>query len=58
MRYINKRWLKECEGGVYVADEYAREVEGLMYVKDSDELQEAIDDSVDTFKLELESATA
>tara|TARA_R110000772_G_scaffold16184_11_gene46263 strand:+ start:1877 stop:3181 length:1305 start_codon:yes stop_codon:yes gene_type:complete len=48
----------ECEGGVYVADEYAREVGGLTYVKDSDELAEAITESVDTFKLELESATA
>ena len=48
----------ECEGGVYVADEYARELNGLMYVKDSDELQEAITESVDTFRLELEEATA
>jgi len=48
----------ECEGGVYVADEYARELGGLMYVVDSDELQEAITESVDTFRLELEEATA
>tara|TARA_R110000787_G_scaffold5761_1_gene20702 strand:- start:14606 stop:15952 length:1347 start_codon:yes stop_codon:yes gene_type:complete len=37
----------------WVLDEYVRDVNGTPYIVDSDELQAAIDDSVEEYKLEL-----